>query len=196
MIDEPRNKVLKYYSQLRFIFIAKIVTLSFFGFLIICIDLAIYTFTKTIQWGKDFKLDEKDLVKAQKKKKDNKFNSENTEIKKLEQNNSDDKLDKEGNQFFWPSNEISPNSGQNTKDTINNEQISLIFILNGNISKPYTVKIGKNEVFNNAVILLKEQYNELKGKNMKVFTNGPNVINKDKTIIDNGLSDNLKIFII
>jgi hypothetical protein len=196
MIDEPRNKVLKYYSQLRFIFIAKIVTLSFFGFLIICIDLAIYTFTKTIQWGKDFKLDEKDLVKAQKKKKDNKFNSENTEIKKLEQNNSDDKLDKEGNQFFWPSNEISPNSGQNTKDTINNEQINLIFILNGNISKPYTVKIGMNDTFNKAVILLKEQYSELKGQNMKVFTNGPNVINKDKTIKDNGLSDNLKIFII
>jgi hypothetical protein len=196
MIDEPRNKVLKYYSQLRFRFIAKIITISFFGFLILCIDLLIYTFTKTVQWGKEFKSDEKDLIKEQKINDINILNSKNDINKKVEQNNSDDKLDKESNQFFWPSNGISPNSGQNTKDTINNEQISLIFILNGNISKPYTVKIGKNEVFNNAVMLLKEQYSELKGKNMKVFTNGPNVINKDKTIIDNGLSDNLKIFII
>ena len=196
MIDEPRNKVLKYYSQLRFIFIAKIITICFFGFIILCIDLLIYTFTKTLQWGKEFKSDEKDLIKEQKINDLNILNSKNDINKKVEQNNSDDKLDKESNQFFWPSNGISPNSGQNTKDTINNEQISLVFILNGNISKPYTIKIGKNEVFNNAVMLLKEQYSELKGKNMKVFTNGPNVINKDKTIIDNGLSDNLKIFII
>ena len=196
MIDGPRNKVLKYYSQLRFFFIAKIITIIFFGFIILGIDLLIYTFIKTIQWGKEFKFDEKDLIKEQKINEHNKLNSKNNVDKKVEQNNSDDKLDKESNQFFWPSNGISPNSGQNTKDTINNEQINLIFILNGNISKPYTVKIGKNEVFNKAVILLKEKYSELKGKNMKVFSNGPNVINKDKTITDNGLSDNLKIFII
>ena len=187
---------MKYYSQLRFFFIAKIITISFFGFIILGIDLLIYTFIKTIQWGKEFKFDEKDLIKEQKINEHNKLNSKNNVDKKVEQNNSDDKLDKESNQFFWPSNGISPNSGQNTKDTINNEQINLIFILNGNISKPYTVKIGKNEVFNKAVILLKEKYSELKGKNMKVFSNGPNVINKDKTINDNGLSDNLKIFII
>ena len=191
MIDQPRNKVLKYYSNLRSKFIANIITLSFFGFLIICIDLVIYTFTKTIQWGKEFKFDEKELIKDQKINEKN-----NSKAKKVEPNNVDDKSVKDSNQFFWPSNRISPISGQNTNDTIENEQINLIFILNGNISKPYTVKIGKNETFNKAVILLKEQYSELKGKNMKVFTNGPNVINKDKTINDNGLSDNLKIFIV
>ena len=191
MFDQPRNKVLKYYSNLRSKFIANIITLSFFGFLIICIDLVIYTFTKTIQWGKEFKFDEKELIKDQKINEKN-----NSKAKKVEPNNVDDKSVKDSNQFFWPSNRISPISGQNTNDTIENEQINLIFILNGNISKPYTVKIGKNETFNKAVILLKEQYSELKGKNMKVFTNGPNVINKDKTINDNGLSDNLKIFIV
>jgi hypothetical protein len=195
MIDQPRNKVLKYYSDLRSIFIAKIITLSFLGFIIICIDLVIYTFTKTIQWGKEFKSDEKDLIKDQKINKKNNSKEKISISKNIEQNNSDDKLDKESNQFFWPSNS-PPISGQKTNDTIKDEQISLIFILNGNISKPYTVKIGKNETFNKAVNLLKEQYSELKGKNMKVFTNGPNVINKDKTINDNGLSDNLKIFII
>jgi len=197
MIDEPRNKVLKYYSHLRTKFIAKIIAISIFGLIIICIDLLIYTFTKTIQWGKDFNLDEKDLIKEQKVNEDNNNPySKNKANKKVEINNLDGKSDKENSQFYWPSNGISPNSGQNTNDTINNEKINLIFILNGNISKPYTIKIGKNETFNKAVILLKEQYAELKGKNMKVFMNGPNVINKDKTISDNGLSDNLKIFII
>lgn len=188
MIDEPRNKVLKYYSQLRFIFIAKIIVFSIIGFIIICIDLLIYTFTKTIQWGKDFSFGEKE-------QKIKEINNSNDKNKLVEQKSLEDKLDNDS-QFFWPSNQISPNSGQNTNDTIQNEQINLTFILNGNISKPYTIKIGKNDIFDKAVTLLKEQYTELKGKSMKVFTNGPNVINKDKTITENGLTDNLKIFII
>ena len=47
-----------------------------------------------------------------------------------------------------------------------------------------------------AIEILKETYSELKEKDMIVFAYESNIINKEKTIKENGLSDDSKIFII
>ena len=48
----------------------------------------------------------------------------------------------------------------------------------------------------NAVQKLKVTYPELNTKDMRVFTYDSNIINQKKTIIENGLTDYMKIFII
>jgi hypothetical protein len=53
-----------------------------------------------------------------------------------------------------------------------------------------------NENFNLVIERLKNSYSELKEKNMKVFSYESNIINKEKTIEENGLTNNLKIVIV
>ena len=201
MDDEPRNKVLQYYSLSRNYLIAKVIVISIIGFLIICIDLIIFFFSLTIQWGVNFKFDEKEAKIIPKKNELNKV---------VEMPKGNNQIQKEGShitnepyleqinppQFYEPFEDKKSEEEKKTNNSTTLSQINLEFICKDNISKSYKIKIGKNEFFKKAVNLLKEQYSELKRKEMKVFTYESNIINKDKTIIDNGLSDNVKIFII
>ena len=204
MIDKPRNKVLEYYSQSRNVFIIKMIINSLIGFTIICVDLIILFFSLTVQWGIDFKQKEKEITK-------------NTE-ENLNVQNIDNRiiLDEIPLSFGEPHFSIDPNlkemKDQNEWNLKNNNiekdeihkkisddklnGIKLQFFYKNNSSKAYTINIGINDKFKEAEKILKENYSELKGKDMRVFTHDSNIINKEKTISDNGLSDNMQILII
>ena len=96
---------------------------------------------------------------------------------------------KENNQFNMPFNEVK-------KIKENSKKINLFFICKDNISKCYLIQIDENESFLIALNILRETYPDLKEKNMLVFQCESRIINKEKTIYENGLRNNSKIFII
>jgi len=198
MIDKPRNKILEYYSKTRRIFIIRIIIICLIGLFIICIDLIIYFFTLTIQWGVDFKREEKEIEIEN----NNQIINENHIII----NNIEESFEEPHFSNFTnvkkekppiinsPVNEKTTNITK--KDKKNLEEINLQFFFRENVSKSYLIKIGINDSFMKAIEILKETYSELKEKDMIVFAYESNIINKEKTIKENGLSDDSKIFII
>ena len=198
MIDKPRNKILEYYSKTRRIFIIRIIIICLIGLFVICIDLIIYFFTLTIQWGVDFKREEKEIEIEN----NNQIINENHIII----NNIEESFEEPHFSNFTnvkkekppiinsPVNEKSTNITK--KDKKNLEEINLQFFFRENVSKSYLIKIGINDSFMKAIEILKETYSELKEKDMIVFAYESNIINKEKTIKENGLSDDSKIFII
>ena len=198
MIDKPRNKILEYYSKTRRIFIIRIIIICLIGLFLICIDLIIYFFTLTIQWGVDFKREEKEIEIEN----NNQIINENHIII----NNIEESFEEPHFSNFTnvkkekppiinsPVNEKTTNITK--KDKKNLEEINLQFFFRENVSKSYLIKIGINDSFMKAIEILKETYSELKEKDMIVFAYESNIINKEKTIKENGLSDDSKIFII
>ena len=85
---------------------------------------------------------------------------------------------------------------KNKKSNNYSNEIKLIFICKENFTKSYEINIGKDEYFKETEAKLKEKYSELKRRDMKIFTYDSNIINKEKTIHENGLSNNMKILII
>ena len=96
-----------------------------------------------------------------------------------------------GNNQF---NNIQLNQFKKIKE--NSKKINLFFIFKEDISQCYLIQIDENESFLNALNLLRETYPNLKEKNMIVFQCDSNIINREKTVYENGLADNSKIFII
>ena len=96
---------------------------------------------------------------------------------------------KENNKFNMPFNEVK-------KIKENSKKINLFFICKDNISKSYLIQIDENESFMNALNILRETYPYLKEKNMIVFQYESSIINKEKSIYENGLRNNSKIYII
>ena len=58
MIDKPRNKVIENYLASRKSFIYKSFIICFIGFILICIDFIIFTFSYIMKWGASFKIEE------------------------------------------------------------------------------------------------------------------------------------------
>jgi len=75
-------------------------------------------------------------------------------------------------------------------------EIKLKFAFKDNLKDIYEIKISKNKIFYNVIKMLKEKYPELKEKEMRIFLYGSNIISKNKTINENGLSDDVKIVIL
>ena len=96
-----------------------------------------------------------------------------------------------GNNQF---NNIQLNQFKKIKE--NSKKINLFFIFKEDISQCYLIQIDENESFLNALNLLRETYPNLKEKNMIVFQCDSIIINREKTVYENGLADNSKIFII
>ena len=96
---------------------------------------------------------------------------------------------KDNNQFNMPFNEEK-------KIKENSRKINLFFICKENISKCYLIQIDENESFMNAINKLRDSYIGLKEKNMIVFQYESSIINKEKSIYENGLLNNSKIYII
>ena len=205
MIDKPRNQILQYYSKSRNVFIIKMITTSLIGFIIICVDLIILFFSLTVQWGIDFKQKEKELTKNTEEhlniqNRDNRIILDEIPISVGEPHFSMDPNLKEmkDQQNKWNLERNKTGRDEIHKNIIDDRlnEIKLQFFYKNNSSKAYTINIGKNDKFKEAEKILKENYSELKGKDMRVFTYDSNIINKEKTISDNGLSDNMKILII
>jgi hypothetical protein len=202
MLDKPRNKVLEYYDKSRNSFITKIIIICLIGILILCVDLIILFFTLTVQWGVEFKIEEKITKKDSKEKlnkNDNHIILDDIPKSFVEPHfsypqNLKEIEDQKNNNFNeqYIENKIIPN---NIIDD-NSNKIELKFFCKNNSTKSYTINIGMNDKFSEAEKKLKEKYSELKGRDMKVFVYGSNIINREKTIGDNGLSDNLRILIL
>ena len=58
MIDKLRNKVIEYYLDLRKSLIYKSFIICFLGFILICVDFIIFTFSYIMKWGASFKIEE------------------------------------------------------------------------------------------------------------------------------------------
>ena len=58
MLDKPRNKVIENYLTSRKSFIYKSFIICFIGFILICIDFIIFTFSYIMKWGASFKIEE------------------------------------------------------------------------------------------------------------------------------------------
>jgi hypothetical protein len=202
MLDKPRNKVLEYYDKSRNSFITKIIIICLIGIFILCVDLIILFFTLTVQWGVEFKIEEKITKKDSKEKlnkNDNHIILDDIPKSFVEPHfsyppNLKEIEDQKNNNFNeqYIENKIIPN---NIIDD-NSNKIELKFFCKNNSTKSYTINIGMNDKFSEAEKKLKEKYSELKGRDMKVFVYGSNIINREKTIGDNGLSDNLRILIL
>ena len=194
MIDKPRNKLLEFYSSARIFFIIKIILICLIGFFIVCIDLIIFCFTVTIQWGVEFKKEigrETNQIDG-----NNHIILDDGKKESFEEPKFKNSLNikKEKPQINIGANEKPINMISNLIK--NKDEIILRFICKDSILQSYLITIGKNEPFMNAVKKLKETYFELKEKDMRVFTYDSNIINQNKTIEENGLFDNSSIFII
>jgi hypothetical protein len=199
--DNSRNEIIKNYSYIRRLFIIKIILICLVGFLVLCIDFIIFIFSYSINL--EFNEESKD------KKIDNESNK--TFINKPKEGESSINEEKREPKPFYKANPFNnnktklisesskrTNSLKNNSDVINNNlnEITLKFLYKSNINKSYIIKIEKNQTFNNAVQILKEKYSELKDKDLKIFQNGSSIINRNKTIDENGLSDNKLIYIL
>ena len=92
---------------------------------------------------------------------------------------------------------VNGKNNEKNKNPLEMDEINLRFVCKDNTSKSYLVKAKKNDSFNKVIQKLRETYNDLKDKKIKCFSyNNSNIINKEKSIKDNGLSDNSKIVMI
>ena len=203
LVDKPRNKILRYYSLNRKLFIIKSLTIVIIGFLIITIDFVILVFSYLMKWGIDLsKYIEKINEKNQNSIITENYIKEKEIIKKTVNNFQSLKSTKNsGSKDKTTHNMKSTTFTNNHKIEINPhildifDEITLKFICKDNVNKCYIIKADKDESFKNVIKKLREQYTELKQKSMKVFTYESNVISQDKTIDDNQLKDNMIIYV-
>ena len=204
MLDKPRNKVLELYSKSRNQFIFKIISICLFGVLIICIDFIVYFFTLNIQWGYEFKEEEEENPKILEKNNpilppENHIIFNETQDSFTEPNFSkNSNLKNDNKQVNGPSNQKTQDSTEKEQklDKLSEKKISLQFVFKDDLATTYIIEIEKNEIFKNAIKILKNTYSELKDKKMMVFNYESKIIHIDKSISDNGLSNNMKIIII
>ena len=206
MVDKPRNKLLEYYSKARNQFIFKIIVISIIGFLILCIDFIIYFFTLNIQWGIEFKQEEEE--KPNKIEYNNPilppenhifFNETNVSFVEPKFSRKSTGKNKNKNQIVnSPCIQKTQETTEKSQklDKLTDDKITLQFICREDLDNIYLIEVEKNELFKNVIEKLKNAYPELKEKNMIVFTYETKIISKDKSVIDNGLSNNTKIYII
>lgn len=214
LIDESLKKLLQEYTSTRKIFITKMFLFWLSGFLIIVVDLIILFFTINIKWGLYLEIKKEDKMsdinsainKNNNRGQDNIFTiDDNTEdldnylptrlktslnIMKPIKNENDDK--KYINTKIDNQNEFNEAPPINNQDKI--DEMNLQFLFKDDLSQKYEIKCGKNESFNKVIERLKEE-NDLKDKNMKVFSYKSTIINKDKNVEENGLKDQDKIVI-
>ena len=206
--DNSRNEIINTYFSTRRSFIIKIVLICFFGFVFLSIDFIISIFSYRLKLGIKIEINY-DVTNINIHKSEESFNPNDTnslhssQMLKIDKNfvNQKTNSDEEKNTNINSNSKISSNKrdsidSENAYINNNLNQITLKFIYKDNLYKSYVIKIEKDKPFNNAVQLLKEKYSELKEKEMKIFQGDSNIINKEKTIDENGLSDDKIIYIL
>ena len=80
----------------------------------------------------------------------------------------------------------------------NAKKISLKFVFKNELQKQkfYEIKILNNKIFEDAIEKLKKLYPELKDKKMRIFQYDSQIINKNKTLKDNGIIEDTRIIIL
>ena len=78
----------------------------------------------------------------------------------------------------------------------NAKKISLKFVFKNELQKSYEIKILNNKIFEDAIEKLKKLYPELKDKKMRIFQYDSQIINKNKTLKDNGIIEDTRIIIL
>ena len=204
MLDEPRNKILEYYSSSRKLFIIKSFFLCFIGFIFISVDLIIFTLIYTIKWGENSEINKlksiNDISNVNDVKPENIKKSDNeTNINEIKNGGKQiikeekELINKPKNKIISKTSIIEPNEN---KDFIDYNKIELKFICKHNVNKSYMILTKKQETFENVIEKLKEQYPELKDMKMKVFNNCDTIINKKQTINENNININNNTIVI
>ena len=210
--DEPLKQLLKEYTSTRKLFIAKMIIVWICGFIMICADLIILFFSIFSKWGTNLISNPKII------REDGDTITNSSNIEKIDDNIEDIESikqylktssihaaetftnnpinNKNNNDKVEIKNEGSNNSPPPDNPYFNSEEINLNFVCKNDIGNIYPIKAKMNENFNLVIERLKNSYSELKEKNMKVFSYDSNIINKEKTIEENGLTNNLKIVIV
>ena len=192
LLDIPRNKLLESYFSMRKIFIIKVIFICLAWFFIICLNFIIFIFSYILKFGFDFNIFKKDIEEDKPNTKENN-NADNinshTTIKCLNSSYEKEIKLKEGDLKITISSYINTNNNSLKEITLN-------FICKDDINKSYIIKATRTKRFNTVIQELKEKYSELKGKNMRVFQDGSNIINKEETIEANGITNNKIIFIL
>ena len=211
LIDEPLKTLLKEYNSTRKKFIEKICIFLFIGFLIICIDLIILTFTVKVQWGRDIIINssnsnlKKEELNDEEEEENDEDYSQISSKKQSNINNINNKFDQRPNYTLEASgNNIEnkfTNEGnfviKNENDSFeNNDKIRLQFVCKEAPATIYELEAKKKEYFKDLIGKLKEKYDELKGKNLRVFNYESKIININQKLEDIGISENVKIVMI
>ena len=205
LLDKPLKELINIYMSTRKSFIYKLIIIWLIGLIIIIIDLVVFTFTVTVQWGKfnskSFKNKNENYIEINNKsdikiKKDNV--SLNKEITLKDFNKPQNFENYEEVQNKEESNNItqSLDSENSIKQNSVENNIELEFIFKNDLSKSYKLEVKKTELFKDVIILLKQKYPELKEKSMKVFQFDSKIINNKNTIQQNEIEDKEKIIII
>jgi hypothetical protein len=208
LIDEPLKILLKEYNSTRSNFIKNIIIFWVIGFIIICVDLIILTFTVKLQWGKNFIIKSSDKSSKSNEIRNELSDDENdvnqtsrnsTEINNIQRSN----INIGQQSSFKPSDpeKIFTNQGNfmmKTEPEIldNNNKIMLRFVCKEAPAEIYELEAQKTEYFKDLIVKLKEKYNALKEKKLKVFSYGSNIININQKLEDIGISENVKIVMI
>ena len=205
LLDKPLKELINIYISTRKSFIYKLIIIWLIGLIIIIIDLVVFTFTVTVQWGKfnskSFKNKNENYIEINNKsdikiKKDNV--SLNKEITLKDFNKPQNFENYEEVQNKEESNNITQSLDSENSIKQNNVEnnIELEFIFKNDLSKSYKLEVKKTELFKDVIILLKQKYPELKEKSMKVFQFDSKIINNKNTIQQNEIKDKEKIIII
>ena len=183
LIDEPTNQILNIYKSTRNIFIIKIISFWIIGLIIISIDLIILSLNSTFQ------------IEVDNKKKSEEINIEKNPssniINEQKEKNEEDNIKPP----IPPINNPYIKTIEETNTFLNFDKININFVCKENLSKPFPIEALKSELFYKIVEELKDKYIELKDKDMKVFIYESSIINKNKTVEDNGILDNMRIVI-
>ena len=202
LIDKNRNKILEMYKSIRKSFITKIIILWIVGFIIISVDLVIllfniifYFYFKKTKYKEGLNPIVKGLDNSKNEEKIEEKNSKSFMLNNFENTpNSERIIVKYGGSFSLKS-PISIEENPNLPNKFDNI-ITLQFVFKDKLTKIYSIKVNKNEIIVDVIERLKEKYPELKEKKIKVLAYDSNIINKNKTIIDNGILNSVKIIIV
>ena len=78
----------------------------------------------------------------------------------------------------------------------NRKKVKLKFVFKNELQENYEIEILNHKTFNNVIKKLKILYPKLKDKSMRILQYESQIINKEKTIYDNGITEDVKIIII
>ena len=191
LIDRPLKELIDVYNSTRKSFISKIISLWIVGIIIIIIDLVIFIFSVTVNWGN---------LKLSRNEEENNKEIDNTRSNMIEERINvgeriDTKMKEEVNRIDTTSFINKPDSLSKEEIDFNGVKIEIEFIFISNALKRYKLKVENTKLFKDVIEQLKTEFPELKEESMDVFSYGSKILNKEISIEENGIKDKGQILI-